>query len=116
MAADSSGQASVLVVDDEPTIVEIVSRYLQRAGYDAQVASDGYEAMGPGKHHVEDDEVGTPAGRQHYVVKPFSPAELVARVDAVLRRRPRGRSRFASATSRSTRRHGGRSSPAPSCS
>jgi two-component system, OmpR family, response regulator ResD len=127
MAAEAGGQASVLVVDDEPTIVEIVSRYLERAGYEARAAMDGYEAMAlaatkrpdlvvldvmlPGADGMEvmrrlragdgervavilltakgeesDRVLGLRLGADDYVVKPFSPAELVARVDAVLRR------------------------------
>ena len=38
-------RGSVLVVDDEPTISEVVSRYLERAGYATRVAADGYEAL-----------------------------------------------------------------------
>jgi two-component system, OmpR family, response regulator ResD len=119
-------RASVLVVDDEPTIGEVVSRYLERAGYDARVAEDGYAAleavaerapdlivldlMLPGLDGLEvmrrvraenrasaiilltargeesDRVTGLRLGADDYVVKPFSPAELVARVDAVLRR------------------------------
>jgi two-component system response regulator ResD len=122
---------SVLVVDDEPTIGLIVSRYLERAGYRARVASDGYEAlrmadeqqpdlvvldiMLPGIDGLEvmrcmqerrrtcvilltakgepaDRIVGLRRGADDYVVKPFSPGELVARVDAILRRvEPPGR-------------------------
>jgi DNA-binding response OmpR family regulator len=121
----------VLVVDDEPTISEVVSRYLERAGYTTRVAGDGHEAirlagedrpdlvvldlMLPGidglevlRRLREDDRVsvsvilltakgeptdrvvGLRLGADDYVIKPFSPAELVARVDAVLRR-PRHR-------------------------
>ena len=40
---DSRG--SVLVVDDEPTIAEIVSRYLERAGYETRTAGDGPQAI-----------------------------------------------------------------------
>src|SRR5271154_2025396 len=36
---------SVLVVDDEPTIAEVVSRYLQRAGYQVRTAADGPVAL-----------------------------------------------------------------------
>ncbi len=118
-------RGSVLVVDDEPTISEVVSRYLERAGYTTRVAGDGHEAirlagedrpdlvvldlMLPGidglevlRRLREDDRVsvilltakgeptdrvvGLRLGADDYVIKPFSPAELVARVDAVLRR------------------------------
>ena len=40
-----SSRGSVLVVDDEPTIAEVVSRYLERAGYDTRVAGDGPQAI-----------------------------------------------------------------------
>lgn len=120
-------RGSVLVVDDEPTIGEVVSRYLERAGYNARVATDGVQALAavahrrpdlvvldlmlPGidglevmrrfreqgpdriatilltaKGEESDRVVGLRLGADDYVVKPFSPAELVARVDAVLRR------------------------------
>ncbi len=113
------------MVDDEPTISEVVSRYLERAGYATRVAGDGHEAlrlageerpdlvvldlMLPGVDGLEvlrrlreddrvsvilltakgeptDRVVGLRLGADDYVIKPFSPAELVARVDAVLRR------------------------------
>jgi two-component system, OmpR family, response regulator ResD len=122
-----NGAGRVLVVDDEPTIVEIVGRYLERAGYEADGAADGFEAleraaaqrpdlvvldlMLPGIDGIEvmrrlrelsgpplavilltargeesDRLVGLRQGADDYVVKPFSPAELIARVGAVLRR------------------------------
>ena len=122
-ALDNRG--SILVVDDEPTITDVVARYLERAGYATRVAGDGYEAirlagaerpdlvvldlMLPGlgglevmrrlrerermsvilltaKGEASDRVIGLRLGADDYVVKPFSPAELVARVDAVLRR------------------------------
>jgi len=124
---DGHVRGSVLVVDDEPTIAEVVSRYLERAGYETHIAADGNEAidaaathrpdlvvldlMLPGidglevmrrlrehdrgrtpvilltaKGEESDRVIGLRLGADDYVVKPFSPAELVARVDAVLRR------------------------------
>ena len=38
-------RGSVLVVDDEPVITNVVSRYLERAGYSTSVAADGLEAL-----------------------------------------------------------------------
>jgi DNA-binding response OmpR family regulator len=124
---DDHVRGSVLVVDDEPTIAEVVARYLERAGYRARIAADGMQAvqdaaahrpdlvvldlMLPGidglevmrrlreqdreriavilltaKGEESDRVIGLRLGADDYVVKPFSPAELVARVDAVLRR------------------------------
>jgi two-component system response regulator ResD len=126
-AVSDSSRGTVLVVDDEPTIVEVVARYMERAGYETRGAQDGPEAlrlarlyrpdlvvldvMLPGIDGIEvmkrlqegdgrrtavilltargeesDRLVGLRDGADDYVVKPFSPAELVARVDAVLRR------------------------------
>jgi DNA-binding response OmpR family regulator len=45
MADQPHALGSVLVVDDEPTIGEIVSRYLQREGYEAEVVGDGHAAL-----------------------------------------------------------------------
>jgi two-component system, OmpR family, response regulator ResD len=127
VAANGHVRGSVLVVDDEPTIGEVVSRYLKRAGYQTRVAANGHAAVAaaaeqrpdlvvldlmlPGidglevmrrireadhrrtaiilltaKGEESDRVVGLRLGADDYVVKPFSPAELVARVDAVLRR------------------------------
>jgi DNA-binding response OmpR family regulator len=124
-------RGTVLVVDDEPTITEVVSRYLRRAGYRAETAADGAQAIamaadthpdlvvldlmlprigglevmrrlreqdrGSGHGPIpvilltargeESDRItGLRLGADDYVVKPFSPAELVARIDTVLRR------------------------------
>ena len=115
----------VLVVDDEPTVREVVSRYLELGGYRVATASDGHAALAlsaearpdlvildlmlPGmdglevcrrlraaaptpivmltaKSHEADRIVGLELGADDYVVKPFSPRELVARVRSVLRR------------------------------
>lgn len=115
----------LLVVDDEPTIREIVASKLRRAGYsvfDAATAEEGLgiykkvrpdllllDVMLPGRSGYdlaravrretqtpiifltarasEQDKVeGLELGGDDYVVKPFSMAELLARVKAVLRR------------------------------
>ena len=36
---------TILVVEDEASIAEVVSLYLKRAGYNVQIASDGKKAM-----------------------------------------------------------------------
>jgi DNA-binding response OmpR family regulator len=116
---------TVLVVDDERTIADVVARYLERDGYRAVVAHDGEEAIAAAERERPDIVVldvmlprldglqvmallrrrrptpvilltargeeqervnGLRLGADDYVVKPFSPAELVARVGAVLRR------------------------------
>jgi DNA-binding response OmpR family regulator len=116
---------SVLVVDDEANIRELVSVYLTAAGYSVACAADGREAVEivrasepdlivldiglPGMSGAEacsairafskvpivmltardtdlDKVALLEAGADDYVVKPFSPPVLVARVRAVLRR------------------------------
>jgi DNA-binding response OmpR family regulator len=116
---------TILVVDDEPSIREVVTLYLRRAGYRVLVASDGQEALQTLERHSPDlvvldlmlpqvdgleitrqmratgdtpiimltarreetDRIlGLEMGADDYVVKPFSPRELVSRVKAVLRR------------------------------
>jgi two-component system response regulator ResD len=39
------GQDRILVVEDEPTVAEVVDRYLRRDGYNVSVAHDGLHAM-----------------------------------------------------------------------
>ena len=45
MSAGEARRASILVVDDEPTISEVVARYLDRAGYAVRTAADGPGAV-----------------------------------------------------------------------
>ena len=124
------GDTSILVIEDEPSIAEVVSLYLKRAGYRVQVVNDGQAALDllarqlpdlvildimlPGvdgfaitrwlrdrsdvlgsevpiimltSRREEFDRIaGLEMGADDYVVKPFSPQELVSRVRAVLRR------------------------------
>ncbi len=118
-------RARVLVVDDEPPIVELVRGYLEREAMEVLVAADGptavelvrgrapdvvvLDVMLPGLDGIEvcrrirtfsdayvlmltarseeiDRIVGLTVGADDYLVKPFSPRELVARVRALLRR------------------------------
>lgn len=122
-------ETSILVVEDEPSIAEVVSLYLKRAGYRVSLASDGQAALQQMERQMPDllildlmlprvdgyeiarwvrEQSDTPMimltarreeydriaglemGADDYVVKPFSPQELVSRVRAVLRRTRRG--------------------------
>ena len=117
--------ATVLVVDDEPMVREVVARYLELDGMLVHEAADGTAAqlwldtnspdvvvldvMLPGldglailrrlrmssdvpvilltaRADETDRVVGLELGADDYVVKPFSPRELAARVRSVLRR------------------------------
>ncbi|WP_425229557.1 response regulator [Sphingomonas sp.] len=116
---------SVLVVDDDPHIRQLLVFALGKAGFDTSEAADGEAALAaveagapdlivldinmPRMDGLEvcrrvravgdtpvlflssrDDEidrvVGIELGADDYVVKPFSPREVVARVQAILRR------------------------------
>jgi DNA-binding response OmpR family regulator len=115
----------VLVVDDEAALARVVASYLEREGFDFELAHDGPSAvtvardwhpdlvvldvMLPGMDGIEvcrqirgftdayiimltardeevDKVVGLSVGADDYLVKPFSPRELIARVRAMLRR------------------------------
>ncbi len=115
----------ILVVEDEPSVGEVLQLYLRRAGFAVTLLQDGQKAveqlesqlpalvildlMLPGVDGWEitrrlrdrssvpiimltargqeiDRIAGLELGADDYVVKPFSPQELVSRVRAVLRR------------------------------
>lgn len=115
----------IVIVEDEPSINEVVSLYMKRAGYSVVSFTDGQAALNaltrqmpdlvimdvmlPGmdgfaltrrlrdysdvpiilltSRREETDRIaGLELGADDYVVKPFSPGELVSRVRAVLRR------------------------------
>lgn len=116
---------TILVVDDEIKITEVVKAYLENAGYQAACAYNGaqaleaFERLSPiliildlmlpdmtGEEicrmirkksrtpiimltaKVEDEDIvnGLRIGADDYLTKPFSPKQLMARVEAVLRR------------------------------
>ncbi|GAA3283214.1 response regulator transcription factor [Dactylosporangium matsuzakiense] len=116
----------MLVVDDDPTVSDVVRRYLERADFGVRLAGDGVTAleeyrrdrpdlvvldlMLPGIDGLEvcrrlraqdpglpvimltalgeesDRVLGLELGADDYITKPFSPRELVLRVQSVLRR------------------------------
>ena len=45
---------SILIVEDEPNIAEVVSLYLKRADYQVRVAKDGMTAMSILEEHIPD--------------------------------------------------------------
>jgi DNA-binding response OmpR family regulator len=117
----------ILVVDDEPAIVDAVTYALRASGFEVDTSGDGESALEaarskdgydvlvldvrlPGLSGIEicrrlrsesdvpililtamdaevDRVLGLEAGADDYVTKPFSVAELVSRVRAILRRR-----------------------------
>jgi two-component system OmpR family response regulator len=116
---------TILVVDDDPHIRQLIVFALGKAGLDAIEAEDGEQALAATQEHKvdlvvldinmprmdglevcrrlraggdlpilflssRDDEIdrvlGIELGGDDYVVKPFSPRELTARVMAILRR------------------------------
>ncbi len=118
----------ILVIEDEPDILEVIQYNLAREGYEVLTAVNGEEGLAvvsreapdlvildlmlPGMdgvsicRHMREDPVtrdisvimatakgeesdvvlGLGVGADDYIIKPFSPRELVARVQAVLRR------------------------------
>ena len=141
---DPEQTSRILVVDDDPTVAEVVAGYLERAGFAVERAGDGPEALrlagerwpdlvvldlmlpgldglevcrrlraaGPvpvimltARGDEEDRITGLEVGADDYVTKPFSPRELVLRVESVLRRTRTVQA--ASAASRSVLRAGG---------
>jgi two-component system alkaline phosphatase synthesis response regulator PhoP len=122
-------QETILVIDDELHIIEVVRDYLKKSGYRVVTATDGQSALSLARHEqpalvvldimlpgsldgfdvcrqmrrdsmlaeipivmltarveLADRLIGLELGADDYIVKPFSPREVVARVKAVLRR------------------------------
>jgi two-component system response regulator RegX3 len=126
MSAAIQGQAAVLVVDDDPGVLDVVAFMLRREGFEVDEEKDGTAAleaarerpydivildvMLPGMSGTDvcrelrsesdvpilmltardaeiDRVLGLELGADDYVTKPFSSAELLSRVRAILRRR-----------------------------
>jgi two-component system, OmpR family, response regulator RegX3 len=122
----SAAQPSVLVVDDDPGVLDVVAFTLRREGFDVDEGRDGRTALDAARSRdydivildvmlpevsgtevcralraesdvpivmltardAERDRVlGLELGADDYVTKPFSSAELLSRVRAILRRR-----------------------------
>lgn len=123
--AAATTATTVLVVDDEPMVREVLTTYLEREGHRVTSAADGAAALeilnsdkpdlvildlmlpkvdglsvlAHLRHDTDvpvivltargeepDRVLGFELGADDYVVKPFSPREIVARVRSVLRR------------------------------
>ena len=105
--------AKILIVDDEPRIRDLIREHLQYAGFTCEEAGDGTAALSVlsqggidlvildimmpfmdgmtclremRTRKIMTPVIGLESGADDYVVKPFSPRELVARVKAVLAR------------------------------
>jgi DNA-binding response OmpR family regulator len=106
-------ERKILVVDDEPRMVQLISMNLKLEGFNVISASGGYEALEKVTREMldgfetlkkirelssipviflsvkgeEHDRVrGLDLGADDYITKPFGPRELVSRINAVLRR------------------------------
>ncbi len=116
---------SILVIEDEVKVSEVIKAYLEKEGYTVYCAVNGYEGlelfdkydfklvildlmlpditgeelcrmirkesdvhifMLTAKSSIEDRVQGLNLGADEYLIKPFSPRELTARVNALFRR------------------------------
>ena len=116
---------TILIVEDDPNISELVQMYLEKEGYNTRIASDGGQGLDlfrqlrpdlvlldimlpvmdgwsvlrtirqdsktpvimlTAKGETNDKVQGLKQGADDYLTKPFEMKELLARVEAVLRR------------------------------
>ncbi len=125
---NAKSRARILIVEDDPALIELLKYNLQAEGFETAVVEDGDDAMpalddeqpdlvildwmlpntsgielcrqirqNPASKDIpvimltarteETDRIrGLKTGADDYIVKPFSPKELHARIDAVMRR------------------------------
>jgi two-component system, OmpR family, response regulator MprA len=115
MLADPEAQVGgrVLVVEDDADIADVLRRSLRNEGYEVRTSADGVEALDvaagldgvevcrrlrmegdvpililTARTETEDRVTGLDSGADDYLVKPFERKELLARIRALLRRRP----------------------------
>ena len=104
---------NILVVEDDNNISDLIRMYLEKEGFEVRIAADGgkaveeFKAREPdlvlldvmlpredalsllrftAKGEVNDRIHGLEMGADDYLVKPFEMKELIARINAVLRR------------------------------
>ncbi|MGE5599506.1 MAG: response regulator transcription factor [Bacteroidota bacterium] len=121
--------ARILIIEDEPRIVSVLTAYLEREGFEVMAAADGERGLAlameerpslvildlmlprlggeeicarlrqvsdipililSARGTTQDRIFGLDIGADDYLSKPFSPAEVVARVKALLRRASSG--------------------------
>jgi two-component system response regulator MprA len=117
--------SSILIVDDNQKVIDMLRRTLLYEGYEVLVAMDGQQALSQAQTHrpdvivldwlmpgldglevarrvsradhipiimltakdaLEDRVMGLDSGADDYLIKPFEPEELLARIRALLRR------------------------------
>ncbi len=117
--------SSVLIVDDNQKVIDMLRRTLSYEGYEVLIAMDGQQALTQAQTHrpdvivldwlmpgldglevarrvsradhipiimltakdaLEDRVMGLDSGADDYLIKPFEPEELLARIRALLRR------------------------------
>ena len=91
----------ILIVDDDANIAELIALYLTKECFQCEIAEDGETALEKhqsfqpdlilldimsAKVETFDKVLGLELGADDYIIKPFEPKEVVARVKAVLRR------------------------------